>query len=40
MYRAVMSAMRSAAALTIETSSVLRPSSSRHQSWYRADPMR
>ena len=35
-----MSAMRSPAALTIEALSVLRPSSSRHQSWNRVAPMR
>jgi hypothetical protein len=40
MYVAVMSAMRSPAALTIDALSVRRPSSSRHQSWKRAEPMR
>jgi len=36
----VIAAIRSPAALIIGASSVLRPSSSRHQSWNRADPMR
>jgi hypothetical protein len=40
MYAEVISAMGRAAVLTIDALSVLRPSSSRHRSWNRADPMR